>query len=221
MMVSKYNPWLPMEVSKILSVYRSRIAHGKNVIIQSAYVSRIAKLGYGASIGENSVVTDEAVIGRHTCMGMNCTIANANLGSFISMGNNIAIGAFGHQYPICVNSAHVKLMLGLPYTPEPVTAVGHDVWIGHNAVVLSGVSVGNGAIIGSNAVVTHDVPNYGIVAGVPAKVIGYRYEEKIVNELLESKWWEWSDEEIAKNKDFFTKYPSRMKAEKAQIKGLG
>jgi serine acetyltransferase len=110
-----------------------------------------------------------------------------------------------------VNSAQARKILGKPVFPEPVTEVGNDVWIGHNAVIMSGVSVGNGAIIGANAVVTRDVPHYAIVAGAPAKVIGYRYEEKIVNELLESKRWEWSDEEIVQNRDFFEKYPSRIK----------
>ncbi|MDR1643500.1 MAG: CatB-related O-acetyltransferase [Clostridiales bacterium] len=220
MLLTKNRRWLPIEVSRILHVYRARLAHGKNVHILSPFVSLKAKLDYGVIIGENTIVTEEAVVGRHTYTGMNCTIAIANVGSFTSMGNNITIGAFGHRYPICVNSAHARRILGMPYFPEPLTVVGNDVWIGHNAVVMSGVTIGNGAIVGSNAVVTHDVPHYAIVAGVPAKVIGYRYEEKIVNELLESKWWEWSDEKIVENKDFFTKYPSRMKVGAEQNKAL-
>ena len=77
--------------------------------------------------------------------------------------------------------------------------IGNDVWIGYEAVILSGVKIGDGAIIGSRAVVTKDVPPYTIVGGVPAKEIRKRFDDKTIHHLLEIKWWDWADEKIALN----------------------
>jgi acetyltransferase-like isoleucine patch superfamily enzyme len=199
-------------VLNIIKLYRARIAHGKNVLILSPLVSPEAKLSFGVCIGYNTVVTKRATIGRHSYTGYNCLIAGADIGSFASLANNVLIGAANHNYPICVNSDYARRLIDIPPNVEPIVTIGNDVWIGNNAVIMPGLTIGDGAIIGSNAVVTHDVPSFGIVAGVPAKIIDYRYDEKIIYELLESSWWNWSDEEIIKNRNFFVKYPNRIKA---------
>lgn len=77
--------------------------------------------------------------------------------------------------------------------------VGNDVWIGYEAVILSGVTIGDGAIVGSRAVVTKDIPPYTIVGGVPAKPIRKRFDDVIIARLLELKWWDWSEERIKAN----------------------
>lgn len=77
--------------------------------------------------------------------------------------------------------------------------IGNDVWIGYEAVILAGVTVGDGAIIGARAVVTKDVPPYTIVGGVPAKPIRKRFSDDVIARLLELKWWDWSRERIAQN----------------------
>lgn len=77
--------------------------------------------------------------------------------------------------------------------------VGNDVWIGYEAVILSGVTIGDGAIIGSRAVVTKDIPPYTIVGGVPAKPIRKRFDDVTIARLLELKWWDWSEERIKAN----------------------
>ena len=76
--------------------------------------------------------------------------------------------------------------------------IGNDVWIGYEAVILSGVTIGDGAIIGTRALVTKDVPPYTIVGGMPAKIIRKRFEEETINLLLEKKWWNWSREKMRK-----------------------
>jgi carbonic anhydrase/acetyltransferase-like protein (isoleucine patch superfamily) len=78
------------------------------------------------------------------------------------------------------------------------------VWIGHGALVLAGVKVGTGAIIGAGAVVTHDVPDYAIVGGVPARVIRYRFDVPLRERLLKSRWWELSDEWLEEHVDLFS-----------------
>ena len=78
-------------------------------------------------------------------------------------------------------------------------AIGNDVWIGYEAVVMQGVTIGDGAIIGARAVVTKDIPPYTIVGGVPAKPIRKRFPDEIISRLLEIKWWDWPDEKIKRN----------------------
>lgn len=77
--------------------------------------------------------------------------------------------------------------------------MGNDVWIGYEAVILAGVTIGDGAVIGARAVVTRDVPPYTIVGGVPAKPIRTRFDRVTVERLLELKWWDWPAERIAAN----------------------
>lgn len=77
--------------------------------------------------------------------------------------------------------------------------IGNDVWIGYEAVILSGVTIGDGAIIGTRAVVTKDVPPYTIVGGVPAKPIRKRFDDKTIAKLYELKWWDWPEERIKAN----------------------
>lgn len=75
--------------------------------------------------------------------------------------------------------------------------IGNDVWIGYEAVILAGVTVGDGAIIGTRAVVTKDVPPYTIVGGVPAKPIRLRFSQDKIDRLLALKWWDWPSEKIS------------------------
>lgn len=77
--------------------------------------------------------------------------------------------------------------------------IGNDVWIGYEAVILAGVTVGDGAIIGARAMVTKDVPPYTIVGGVPAKPIRKRFSEETISDMLALKWWDWPKERIARN----------------------
>ena len=77
--------------------------------------------------------------------------------------------------------------------------IGSDVWIGYEAVILSGVTVGDGAIIGARAVVTKDVPPYTVVGGVPARPIKKRFSEETINALLAIRWWDWPPERIRQN----------------------
>jgi virginiamycin A acetyltransferase len=77
--------------------------------------------------------------------------------------------------------------------------IGNDVWIGYDAIIMSGVKIGDGAIIGARAIVTNDVPPYTIVGGIPAKVIKKRFSDDIILKLLKVRWWNWPYEKIQAN----------------------
>lgn len=130
----------------------------------------------------------------------------ASIGSFCSIADGVIVSNGNH--PIDRLTTH-------PFTSEKVygfinhntptewlhskngkITIGNDVWIGLNAVILTSVSIGNGAIVGAGSVVTHDVPPYAIVAGNPAKLIRYRFGADTINLILKTKWWERSNKEI-------------------------
>jgi len=83
-----------------------------------------------------------------------------------------------------------------PYQKTGDTTIGHDVWIGSEAMIMAGVTIGSGAIIAARAVVTKDVEPYAIVGGNPAEFIKYRFKHDKIEALLKLKWWDWSEEKV-------------------------
>jgi acetyltransferase-like isoleucine patch superfamily enzyme len=96
-----------------------------------------------------------------------------------------------------------KASLNLDVVSRGSVTIGHDVWLGTNAIVLSGVSIGTGAVIGAGAVVTKDIPAYAIAVGNPARVVRYRFEPEIIVQLLQSEWWLLTDESIQMLEPYF------------------
>lgn len=117
----------------------------------------------------------------------------SSIGRYCSIGSNCYIGQEKHTHPTDWISTHPFQYEAGNLEHEPVLAgvnVGHDVWIGHGAMILEGVQVGTGAVIAVNALVTRDVPPYAVVAGNPAKIVKYRHSVEIIERLLKSSWWE-------------------------------
>jgi acetyltransferase-like isoleucine patch superfamily enzyme len=102
------------------------------------------------------------------------------------------------------DSVKAKYALHRRRPPKPVS-VGSDVWIARNAIILPGVTVGDGAVIGAGAVVTRDVPPYAVVAGSPAKPIRYRFDGETIGRLLSIKWWDLPDDELRRLAAAFNK----------------
>ncbi|WP_324256591.1 CatB-related O-acetyltransferase [Vibrio cholerae] len=153
-------------------------------------------LGVDSKIEPGAVVID-CTIERHSYVGSHSTIINTAIGSFCSIANRVTIGGASHPMHFVSTSpvflSHrdsVKTKYARhEYLPAIRTYVGNDVWIGDGVFIKAGVRVGTGAVIGMGAVVTKDVPEYAIVAGNPAKVLRYRFDDKLVAELLASEWW--------------------------------
>ena len=128
------------------------------------------------------------------------------IGSFCSIGSGAAFimaGNQGHRND-WISTFPFFWMPDVPafagaqngYRPAGDTVIGNDVWIGSEAVVMPGVTVGDGAVIGTRSLVTRDVEPYAIVGGNPARVIRKRFDENLIALLLEMEWWAWSDDQL-------------------------
>lgn len=133
------------------------------------------------------------------------------VGNFCAFGENITAVLSNHTYtfPAVQYSLYRRLFNEYPYEKQHGTiSIGSDVWIGDNVLLLPNITIGNGAIIGGGAVVVKDVPDFAIVGGNPAKVIKYRFTDAQIKKLNETKWWDWTDEQILENRKFFFQTPS-------------
>lgn len=136
---------------------------------------------------------DSLVIGKF------CSIACG--AKFIFTSANHALGSLStYPFPIFYDEwALDAVNVTDAWDNKGDIVVGNDVWIGYEAVILSGVTIGDGAIIGARAVVTKDVPPYTIVAGVPARPIRKRFDEETIARLEQLRWWDWPEDEIRRN----------------------
>jgi Acetyltransferase (isoleucine patch superfamily) len=130
--------------------------------------------------------------------------ANLSIGKFCSIADDVQIFLGGNHridwittYPFSVSRHWIGScrIEGHPRTRGDVN-IGHDVWLGSGCVILSGVSIGDGAVIGCRAVVSRDVPAYAIVAGNPGRVMRFRFPPDQIHALIESAWWNWEPAEI-------------------------
>ncbi|WP_299675705.1 CatB-related O-acetyltransferase [uncultured Tenacibaculum sp.] len=134
---------------------------------------------------------DKLIIGKF------CMIASGV--SFIMNGANHLTDAIS-TYPFAIfGNGWEKSMEGKSYPNKGDVVIGNDVWIGHNATIMAGVTIGDGAIIATNSTVIKDVAPYSIVGGNPAKEIKKRFNEETIDELLMLKWWDWPIEKITEN----------------------
>jgi acetyltransferase-like isoleucine patch superfamily enzyme len=123
------------------------------------------------------------------------------VGNYSSLGSLIMLG--GKHPTDRVTTYPHRIWMGMEGAgedgfpiPSADTIVGSDVWLCYEAVILSGVTIGDGAIVAAGAVVTKDVPPYAIVGGNPARLIRYRYPEEQRQALLDIRWWDWPEHEV-------------------------
>lgn len=137
--------------------------------------------------------------------------AKLRIGKFCSIAEGVVIDlGWGHRtdigttYPLWAFPDYWPKVRDLKrewyaYVPKGDVVIGNDVWIGREALIMSGIAIGDGAVIGARSVVTNDVEPYSIVAGSPARVVRKRFDQKTIERLLEVRWWDWPADKINRN----------------------
>lgn len=152
------------------------------------------------NIGFNDCKNNETIIGDFSSRMPRILYADQSdskliIGKFCSIGPNVTVFLGGNHRSDWISTYSFSTLLKnydnleWPYYSNGDVIIGNDVWIGKDVTILSGVTIGDGAIIGTNSLVTKDVEPYSIVGGNPAKLIKYRFNQNIINQLLKIKWW--------------------------------
>ena len=162
-------------------------------------------------IHPDSYISGNVFIDDHTNInGPAYIVATADcpvrIGKYCAIGHNLRIRAANHSMVYANLQARVHKRFG--FKPIQVNCkqgvtIGNNVWIGDNVIILADVTIGDGAVIGAGAVVTKDIPPFTVAVGVPARVVRKRFSDDVIQELLNIKWWDWTEDKIARNKRFF------------------
>lgn len=153
---------------------------------------------YADEFEKRNVLYHYPINGDKLIIGRFCSIACGT--KFIMNGANHTLNSFStYPFPVFRDEWDDQMKVNEAWDFKGDTVIGNDVWIGYEAVIMPGVHIGDGAIIGTRAVVTRDIPPYSIAAGVPAKVIKKRFDEKTIDLLMKIKWWDWDVKKIREN----------------------
>jgi virginiamycin A acetyltransferase len=194
------------------SILQGKIKIGSNTQLSSALISGEFEAGETCKIINGVTISGRIKIGSYTSLNgpntdFTAKVNEIHIGNFCSIARNVTFQEFNHNFSkmtsYYINNNLKKTGIHNDIVAKGVIKLEHDVWIGTHCVVLSGVTIGTGAVIAANSVVTNDIPPYAIAAGTPAKVIKYRFNESTIKFLLESEWWNMSKEEVIKFYDEF------------------
>lgn len=159
----------------------------------------------GTSIHAKIMKFNELSVGAGTYIRSGTELLNVReIGRFCSISNNVVIGQAkgGRGHPMSWVSTYPfqrEAPVSVASDPDPGgVRIDHDVWIGREAMIMEGVTIGTGAVVAARSVVTRDVPEYAIVAGIPARVIRYRHPPELAARLLASRWWDIDEAELRK-----------------------
>jgi carbonic anhydrase/acetyltransferase-like protein (isoleucine patch superfamily) len=189
------------------------------------FVDQNSVLGINTTIFKSAKIIDSTV-GDFSYVQEGTKVLSCDIDKYCSIGGSSFIGLPEHPLEFISTSPVfydpeqpldkflVKKQLILQ--PQKRTIINADVWIGQGSLVKSGVQIGVGAVIGAGTIVTKDVGPYEIVAGSPSRLIRYRFEKALIQELLESKWWEMSTEKLEQLSDHFN-FPEKFLLELRKI----
>lgn len=175
---------------------------------ENSHISRKAKI-YRFSKIDYSIIDDYTYISPHA------RVIHANIGKYCSIAGDTCIGMAQHPLhfistsPIFFSPRNGTgkrwVQHNMGFNEYKQVNIGNDVWIGSRAMVMGGVTIGDGAVIAAGAVVTKDVPPYAVVGGVPAKIIRYRFDEHVIAKLTAMKWWNAKESDIRTHISIFQK----------------
>lgn len=172
----------------------------------------------GNNVVQSGAIISNSTIGRNTYISENSVLVNCIIGRFCSIASGVRVADGTHPSSVFVSTCptffSTRKQNGQSFVdrnkyPEVIQVegraaiVGNDVWIGCNAIVRGGVKIGDGAIVAMGAVVTKDVPPYAIVAGVPARIIKYRFSEDQITHLLKIQWWNQTEDWLVSHAEDF------------------
>jgi acetyltransferase-like isoleucine patch superfamily enzyme len=169
--------------------------------ILSTKASLKAEYGLGVLVSPGTVVSDDVKIGDYSYVNAGSSVENCLIGKYTSISSGVYICPFEHdissrtQHPIASNS-HIG------QGSRAKVVIGNDVLVSLNAIILAGVTIGDGAVIGAGAVVTRDVPAFHVVGGVPARLLRRRFDPDQIEALQTLMWWNWSHARVLRNKEF-------------------
>lgn len=194
-----------------LRLWQLRWRHRQCRIHAGAWVDERSGLGPYVVLFSGATVI-KSNLGDHTYVQRNSTILAAEVGKFCSIAGGVFIGLPRHSTS-GVSSHPAFYLKDTPlvktysdrdrFETTCHTRVGHDVWIGQNALVMGGVTIGTGSVIGAGAFVSSDVPPYAVVGGVPARLLKYRFSPEVSQDLLASAWWEKPESWREAHRDLF------------------
>lgn len=176
--------------SRVLANYHCKFASGVSSLSNASKLT----IEEHVRLGRVIVKSSNLQMGAFTYVRSGSEIYGVcEIGRFCSIGQNVIIGLERNKHPTdwlstSFFSKHHESSFVANSQTEP-TKIGNDCWIGRDAVIMSGVSIGDGAIIGARAVVTSNVAPYAIYAGIPAKLIRYRFPDELIKRILSKKWW--------------------------------
>ncbi len=131
--------------------------------------------------------------------------ARVTIGKYCAIGSDIKIISSNHD----IKKANLQSKFATDFFNQSIdvlkgeTKIGNNVWIGDSVIILPGVQIGDGAVIGAGSIVTKNIPPFAVAVGNPAKVIKFRFSQKIIKKLLKISWWNWPNDKILLNKSFF------------------
>lgn len=182
------------------SVWRKNALRKRGVFVKfPKMVSLDITAEFPVHFNEDVHADRDVKIGKHTMINSGWLFPNTVIGRYCSIAYNVVIGPPNH--PTHYLTTCDKFYESTSYYKQEMnaegTTIGNDVWIGANAMIKKGVRVEDGAVVGAGAVVVKDVPAYSIVGGVPAQIIKYRFSNDIITKLLDLKWWEMPEHNLA------------------------